>query len=39
MIDYAVRRHDWYADQVHKLMQIGLALLASVPLSVHYLQN
>ena len=29
MIDYTVRRHDWYVDQSHRLLQIGLALIAS----------
>lgn len=29
MIDYAIRRYDWYEDQRHRLLQIGLALLAA----------
>jgi hypothetical protein len=29
MIDYAVKRQDWYVDQSHRLLQIGLALMAS----------
>lgn len=29
MIDYAVKRQDWYADQCHRLLQIGLGLIAS----------
>lgn len=29
MIDYAVKRHDWYVDQCHRLLQIGLALIAT----------
>ncbi|RZJ88134.1 MAG: hypothetical protein EOO20_14390 [Chryseobacterium sp.] len=28
MIDYAIKRHDWYEDQKQKLLQIGLALLS-----------
>lgn len=29
MIDYTVKRHDWYVDQCHRLLQIGLALIAT----------
>jgi hypothetical protein len=29
MIDYTVKRHDWYVDQCHRLQQIGIALIAS----------
>jgi hypothetical protein len=29
MIDYAIKRHDWYVDQCHRLLQIGLALMAT----------
>jgi len=29
MIDYTVKRQDWYADQCHRLLQIGLGLVAS----------
>jgi hypothetical protein len=29
MIEYAVRRHDWYVDQCHRLLQIGVALIAT----------
>lgn len=29
MIDYTVKRHDWFVDQCHRLLQIGLALIAS----------
>ena len=29
MILYGVSRHDWYSEQCHKLLQIGLALIAS----------
>ena len=29
MIDYTVKRQDWYADQCHRLLQIGLGLIAS----------
>ncbi len=29
MIDYAFKRQDWYVDQSHRLLQIGLALMAS----------
>jgi hypothetical protein len=28
MIDYAIQRHDWYEDQRHRFLQLGLALLA-----------
>jgi hypothetical protein len=29
MIEYTVRRQDWYSDQCHRLLQIGLALIAA----------
>jgi len=29
MIEYAAGRHDWYDDQRHRFLQIGLALMAS----------
>lgn len=29
MIDYAIRRHDWYSDQCHRLLQVGLAFIAA----------
>src|ERR1035441_6749039 len=29
MIDYTGKRHDWFADQCNRLMQVGLALIAS----------
>jgi hypothetical protein len=29
MIDYTVKRQDWYVDQCHRLLQIGLALIAT----------
>jgi hypothetical protein len=29
MIEYTVERHDWYVDQCHRLLQIGLALIAT----------
>lgn len=28
MIDYAIKRHDWYEDQKQKLLQIAVALLS-----------
>ena len=29
MIDYTVKRQDWYVDQCHRLLQTGLALIAT----------
>jgi len=29
MIDYTVKRHDWYVDQCQRMLQIGLALIAT----------
>jgi len=29
MIEYTVKRHDWFVDQCHRLLQIGLALIAT----------
>lgn len=29
MIEYGIRRHDWYDDQRHRFLQIGLALMAA----------
>jgi hypothetical protein len=29
MIEYAIHRYDWYVDQTHRLLEMGLALIAS----------